>query len=118
MFNLEVEVNKYEPTLEERIHQRRRQILVHSYLYYELNETIIDDFKFDSFCNELVELQEKYPEVCKRVPFHEDFIGFDGSSGFDLPYNQPTIVNAAIRLLNYRKKETKSVKVTVVDPNV
>ena len=88
-----------EQQLRERIQQRRRQILVHSYLYYHLDTTIIEDSKFDYFSNDLVDLQGKYPELSREVPFYEEFKDFDGSSGFYLKYNQPVIVNAANRLL-------------------
>lgn len=96
-----------EQQLRERIQQRRRQILVHSYLYYYLDNSIIEDWKFDYFSNDLVDLQERYPELSKEVPFYEDFKDFDGSSGFNLKYDYPTIVNAAIRLLEYHEQAQK-----------
>ncbi|MFX3623092.1 MAG: hypothetical protein ACE3JP_03345 [Ectobacillus sp.] len=49
------------------IKRRRRQLIVHSYGYYRLNETIISDHTFDQWSKELVELQEKYPAISKYL---------------------------------------------------
>lgn len=121
MWELSSAQNLSKQQLKERIHQRRRQILVHSYLYYQLDNPIIEDWKFDYFSNDLVDLQEKYPELSKEAPFHYEFQDFDGSSGFDLKYNQPVIVNVAARLLRYAEQErekssAKPVSLSVIEP--
>ena len=78
---------------------RQRQFLVHSYLYYVLDEVIIADFKYDRICKELYELQQEKPgegpywELCKEL----DASG----SGFflkedDYPWN---VVVTALELL-------------------
>lgn len=90
-----------------KIRQRRRQVLVHSFLYYQLNTNIIDDHTFDRFCNELVELQERYPEESKQVEYYDGFKGFDGSSGYDLPYGDPSIQNAGYHLLDTHRRLRK-----------
>lgn len=110
-----------EEQIKERIQQRRRQVLVHSYLYYHLDHSIIEDRKFDYLSKDLVDLQEKYPELSKDVPFYEELKGFDGTTGFHLKYKSPTIVNAANRLLSYHKQEqeksfSQSYFLSVVDP--
>jgi NAD-dependent DNA ligase len=89
-------------TPQERIEQRRRQLLVHGCLYYRLNTNIIDDSTYDRWSKELVELQTEYPEAAKQASFHDAFEDFDGSSGFDLPTHLPEIVGRARWLLNYR----------------
>ncbi len=43
----------------EWVNRRQRQILVHSFLYYQLNENIIDDFTFDKWSKELHEAMQK-----------------------------------------------------------
>lgn len=53
------------------IMRRRRQFLVHSFLYYVLDSSIISDEMYDRICNELVELQKKYPKMCKMLPYEE-----------------------------------------------
>lgn len=69
------------------INQRRRQILVHSCLYYRMNTSIIDDHRFDQLAYELVELQKQYPEIAAECIEAEAFEHFDGTTGFDLPYH-------------------------------
>lgn len=72
--------------IEELIHRRRRQVLVHSILYYGLNESIIDDATFDKWARELAELQRAHPGASERVEYmREAFRDFTGDTGFDLP---------------------------------
>lgn len=66
------------------ITRRRRQIIVHSIIYYRLNDSIISDSTFDKWARELVELQEKYPKEASEAMYAKEFIGFDGSTGFYL----------------------------------
>lgn len=84
----------------ELINRRRRQILVHSCLYYRMNQPVITDEKFDRWAYELVELQNDHPEIAKECVFHESFKGFDGSTGFDLPLGNYKVRTWATRLLN------------------
>ena len=44
----------------EKIRQRRRQMLVHSYIYYELDDSIISDAQWSKWAVELAELQKKW----------------------------------------------------------
>lgn len=66
------------------INRRRRQILVHSAIYYEFNQNIIPDKTFDDWCRELVNLHAKYPKQSCRAVFHEVFKDWTGFSGYDL----------------------------------
>lgn len=93
----------YIQTVEEKILQRRYQMLVHSYLYYELGESLVSDSTFDKWANELVELQESYPEEAEKVRYHRDFQDFDGSTGYDLPYDRPEVIKKAHQLLDYKR---------------
>lgn len=70
--------------IKELITRRRRQILVHSAIYYRLNSSIIEDHTFDKWCNELVELQEKHPEIASECPYNVSFHDFEGQTGYDL----------------------------------
>lgn len=88
----------------ELITRRRRQILVHSVIYYRMNDNVISDAQWSKWAMELVELQKKYPEIADSCPYADDFKGFDGSSGFDLPLDDPIAVRDANILLNGRKQ--------------
>ena len=85
----------------ELIKRRRLQILVHSYLYYELNTNIISDNQFNEWSKELVQLQHKYPNIASQVEYAKEFSNFDGHTGFDLPKNEQ-VVRISNRLLSMR----------------
>lgn len=100
-------------SVEEKIKQRRLQILVHSCIYYKYNENIISDAKWNEWAKELVELQKQYPKESKLTIYAKDFQDFDGSTGFNLPIHDDNIQRVANILLNNRKSKTivnKSVK--------
>jgi NAD-dependent DNA ligase len=88
------------------IRRRRRQILVHSCMYYRLNESIIPDYVYDGWARELAALHTQYPEIASQVEFAEEFADFTGESvtGFNLPIHLPEIVATATRLLKYHKQ--------------
>lgn len=90
----------YESEIASKIQQRRLQILIHSYLYYELNRNIVSDKQFDKWCYELVELQKENPEISKQVIYYDAFKNFDGTTGFDLPYKDEWVVKKAYYVLN------------------
>ena len=90
------------------INRRRRQILVHSYIYYKLGTSIIDDHKWDKWARDLVDLQKVYPTIAKKVPYHDAFKGFDGSTGYNLPVD-PWVINAAINLLRIHDELQKDI---------
>ncbi|PET71265.1 hypothetical protein CN514_07660 [Bacillus sp. AFS001701] len=92
-------------TIAEKIQQRRYQMLVHSYIYYHLNDNIISDYDFDKWAKELVEMTEKYPKEASEVVFHKEFEGFDGSTGVNLPLDMPWIHDKSIQLIKYHKKK-------------
>lgn len=82
-------------SLEEKIKQRRFQILVHSYLYYELESPLIDDDTWQKYANELVDLQKQK----SKIGFHDSqFKDWDSSTGFDFKYDDQ-IIGIANRLL-------------------
>ena len=73
-------------------------MLIHSYIYYKLGTSIIDDHRWDKWARELVDLQKAYPAIAAKVPYHEAFKDFDGSTGYNLPVDS-WVANAAINLL-------------------
>lgn len=83
----------------ELIGRRRRQILVHSYIYYRMDKNIIDDVTWSKWALELFNLQKEYPEESLKAPLYDKFVGFDYSTGSDLPLDEPWIATTAERLL-------------------
>lgn len=86
--------------VEELILRRRRQVLVHSILYYKMNTNLIPDAVYDGWAQELAELQRQHPEASERVDYHCDaFTGFTGETGFDLPLHDPDANHVASYLM-------------------
>ncbi|AYP68766.1 NAD-dependent DNA ligase [Bacillus phage vB_BpsS-36] len=95
--------------IKELINRRRRQIVLHSYLYYQLNTNIISDHTYDAWCKELAELQQKHPEESGAVEYLcKEFKDFDGSTGFHLGDADHSSHDKAMRLLRYHEKRRGS----------
>ena len=86
----------------ELISRRRRQILVHSVIYYRMNGNLVSDFQWADWAKELCELQERYPKIAAKCPYADAFKDFDGSTGFNLPLDDPWAVNKASYLWRTR----------------
>lgn len=87
----------------ERITQRRKQILVHSVLYYRMGESIVPDHKWNEWARELASLQEQYPDISESCPLADVFRDFDPATGFDLPLDNRKAVEEALWLLDYHR---------------
>lgn len=65
----------------------QRQIIVHSILYYEMHESIIEDFQFDSLCKQYMELELQTNNNKLRSTQYwyvfEDFMGETGCYIYD-----------------------------------
>lgn len=82
-------------TVVEKIRQRRAQMLVHSCLYYELDDSVVDDHTWQHWADELTKLQSDYPEYTKIGYYDREFEDWDGSTGMHLPLKDPKIVSKA-----------------------
>ena len=70
-----------------RIEYIQRRIIVFSIMYYELNESPLDDKQYDSIAYQLVEYMNTTPkEILEQTKYWYVFYDFDGSTGFYLPY--------------------------------
>jgi hypothetical protein len=79
------------------IQRRRRQVLLHSFLYYKQDDPIVSDRVFDRWCRELVSLQEDNPAESESVEYHLDYFrDWDGSSGFNIPFTRQDELKAAM----------------------
>jgi NAD-dependent DNA ligase len=66
----------------EKVSSLQRYILVQSCLYYEMDSSVITDKEYDKSAYGLVEMQKEV-----NIPdtdYGSVFIGFDGTTGFDL----------------------------------
>lgn len=66
------------------ISRRERQILVHSYLYYEMDSSIIGDYTWSMWAQELYDLCKEHPEEFKASPYYKQFKKFDPCTGFKI----------------------------------
>lgn len=86
----------------EIIKQRRAQMLVHSCIYYELDDNIVSDHLWQKWADELQQLQEKYPEH-KKINFYDaHFQDWTGATGNHLPHRDPWVMRKAQYLLMLR----------------
>ena len=103
-----------------KIERRRRQLLVHSYIYYELNDSVISDSQWSEWALELEELQRNHPEESSKAVFYDEFKNFDHSTGAGLDYFKDEIICAAKLLLHNRDGNrnyiSSDVIATALDP--
>lgn len=82
------------------IKRRRFQILVHSYIYYRLNDNIISNAVFDRWAEELIELQKKHPDLSKNIELYDIFADFtDISDAARLPLDNDSRLDSRARQL-------------------
>ena len=75
--------------------------LMHSYLYYVMNEPIISDMEYDELCKEL---KDKWDSV---EHYHKHLIdkqSLGAGTGYQLEYNK-RIEHGALALLNKSKEK-------------
>ena len=89
----------------ELINRRRRQILVHSVIYYNMDDNLVSDSQWSAWAKELDELQRQYPEIAMQCVFAKDFRDFDPSTGYNLPLNDPWAISKAHHLINMRDRK-------------
>ena len=72
-------------TAKEKVEAIERQILVHSMLYYHMNESVISDKRFDKLSRLLADKISKLgPKKIASTQYGYVFQDFDGTTGFDL----------------------------------
>ena len=64
----------------------QRIILIHSYIYYELNNSIWNDSHFDEVAKQLTIMQNNFSKnwIKNKTQYGYAFYDFDGTTGFDL----------------------------------
>lgn len=79
----------------------QRFIILHSYIYYELNSNIISDKQYDEKSKELVKYKNEYPELWKLSMYYKQFgDDYNGATGFtlyhDLDEHQKEIIRSLV----------------------
>ena len=90
------------------IRQKIRQYLLHSFLYYQLDESIIADRHYDDICAEVLQLMQTYAGS-SLLPFQElvKISLSDDASGFSVRKYPAEIISSALHLL-YQHNAFKS----------
>ena len=88
----------------EQINRLQRIIILHSYIYYELNDNVISDREYDLKSNELVKYKNDYPDLWRNSEYYKQFGDeYNGSTGFSLYRDLNEHQQAIIRCIaNYR----------------
>lgn len=84
-----------------RIKALRLQMLVHSYLYYVLDESLISDGEWQRRANELADLQNDFP--VRIGCYDSEFRDWDASTGYHLP-RDGWVHNKSLQLLRYARQ--------------
>ena len=93
-------------SVREIIRQRRAQMLIHSCIYYELNDNIVSDHKWQAWAFELAKLQNENPNDCKIGFFDEYFNDWTGAAGGrHLPLRNGWVYRTAQSVLAYERKQ-------------
>lgn len=72
-------------TTQEYIDFLQRFIIVHSFIYYELDNNILSDGQYDRKAKELVGLKNEYPDLWRKSMYYEQFRDdYNGATGFTL----------------------------------
>lgn len=70
---------------QEYINWLQRYIIVHSYIYYERNNNVISDQKYDEKAKELTAMKKRYPDLWRKSEYYKQFgDDYNGSTGFTL----------------------------------
>lgn len=85
----------------------QRFIIVHSYIYYELNDNILTNAQYDRKSKELVALKNRYPEHWRRSEYFRQFgDDYNGATGFtlyhDLDPHQKKIIQSIVNCIYFK----------------
>ena len=92
-----------------KIRQRRAQMLIHSCLYYELNESIVSDHKWQDWADELELLQTNNPDCVKIGFFDNEFRDWTGATGNHLPHRHPWVLRKSQYILKVHNAKNQTV---------
>lgn len=91
--------SQYVQPVKDRIKQLRLNMLVHSFIYYELNDSLISDHEWQRRADELTRMQAQHGT--KFDCYDDAFKDWDGSTGYHLPVDL-WVRSKSAQLLDYR----------------
>ena len=96
-------------TTQEYIDFLQRYIIVHSYIYYELNDNYISDKQYDEKSRELTRYKNEYPELWKNSMYYKQFGDeYNGATGFtlfhDLDHHQQQIIKSIVNNIKQSRR--------------
>lgn len=92
-----------ELTTQEYIDWLQRYIIVHSYIYYELDGSTIPDKVYDAKARQLVKLKNNHPDLWKNSMYYKQFNDdYNGATGFTLYHDLDDHQKEIIRSIAYR----------------
>lgn len=68
----------------DKISFRERQILIHSYLYYHRDTSVISDREYDMLSHGLAKMIKQYPNEFMESDYFIYFTDWSPATGFDL----------------------------------
>ena len=68
-----------------KISYLQRRIIVYSLMYYDMNESCISDFEYDSITRQLIQMQnEADPKELRKSTYYYVMRDFTGGTGFNI----------------------------------
>lgn len=74
-------------------------MLIHSCIYYEMDDNVIPDDLWQAWADELEQLQSAHPDCCNIDFFDFEFKDWTGATGAHLPYRDPWVYAKALYVL-------------------
>ena len=87
-----------------KIRQRRAQMLIHSCIYYEMDDNIVSDHRWQTWADELEQLQKDNPHCCTINFFDREFANWNGATGNHLPHRHPWVFSKANYIVMIHRK--------------
>lgn len=88
----------------EELLRKQRQFLIHSFIYYKLNEDIISDIEYDIICKRMNDLMKNNLKA-KQSPYHKICLPCgDTGSGYYIQNYPEEIITRSLHLLYQYKK--------------
>lgn len=86
----------------DKIIRRRKQVIVNSFIYYHLGDSVVSDAFFDALCKELVDLHSIYG--VKHDFYDGYFEDWHGETGMHFPMEE-WVVEKSLSVIRHRDRQ-------------